>query len=119
VHLARVEMNEEAAVRRHAANARRDARHQELEVLVEVVGIPARAHLLHAVRLVAEPATRGVGIRLDPEAFSHLRVARIEGRIDVDELRESVRKCHQRFEIFAENDFLHPLGAAGAWPRAA
>ena len=85
-----------------------EARAHEGEVVVEAVVVGARAEHPGAVAPAAKPRALAVRVADHPQRPSHLHLARVERRVDVDQLEGAVREGRQQREVLAEQDV--PLG---------
>ena len=85
-----------------------EARAQEGEVVVEAVAVGATGEHAGAVAPAAEPGALAGRVADHAQRPSHLRLARVERRVDVDQLEGAVRERRQQREILAEQDL--PLG---------
>src|SRR5262252_2592454 len=108
VHLAIVDVEVERAVGGESAIGLAEARLQEGEIVVEAVGIGARAHLhrVVAVSLEADAIAEGAAHGLDTGVG--LGAAGIERRIDIDESGGAIRHVTaQHVEVVSEIDGVH------------
>ena len=104
--LARVHMHVESALGREHAARLGQTRHEEAEVVV--VGVVPRhpSDLIAPVACSVESDEAGrSGIDASgPHRPAHLRTARVERRVYVDEVHGTVRDTPQRIEVVAEDD---------------
>src|SRR5262249_12609355 len=108
VHLAIVDVEVERAVGGESTICLAEARLQEGEIVVEAVGIGARAHLHRVVAVsfeadaIAGDAARGL------DASVGLGAAGVEGRIDIDESGGAIwHVTTQHVEVVSEIDRVH------------
>ena len=102
VHLAVVEVHEQAALRRQQPLRFAQARLEEAEVVVERVGVAARGEPLGAIALALESGAVAVGIARRCQRGPPLDPPGVERRVDVDQLERPVGKAAQNLDIVAQ-----------------
>src|ERR1019366_9519170 len=114
VHLARVEVHEEAARRRQEPSRFSEARLEEREIIDERVTERARSELLRGVAPPAKPRAVARRVAFRTKLRPALRAPRVERGVDVDEIERRAREPREHVQVVALTDFDHVTAASGA-----